>query len=88
MQQIIVYSSPAEAAIWNALSGAEAFPVMLAIVAFFIVFLSTNHMMENMARKSRLRRGKALAFMGYNNSTIALVVGAVAGIFVGWFFWI
>ena len=74
MQEIIVYRNPAEAAMWNLLGSANAFPIMVGVVAFFVVFLAVNRL---------LTQGKTFRQPIWKTN-VALVFGALAAIGVIW----
>ena len=74
MQEIIVYRSPAEAAIWRVLSTGEFFPIIVGACVALAVFLV---IMQFERRVPYRNRGKL--------STGALIVGAITWIMVSWF---
>lgn len=39
VQEVIIYRNPAEKAIWDAMSGGEIFPIMVAAVVFIVAFI-------------------------------------------------
>lgn len=45
-QEIIVYRNPAEKAMWDAMSGGEAFPFMVAAAIFILAFVLTAKALE------------------------------------------
>lgn len=65
MTEIIVYRNPLEAAMWNAIGNGSLFPIIVAIVAFFVVFLTA----ERVARFLPFKYVKA-------GTNAALVLGA------------
>ena len=77
MQQIIVYRNPMEAAFWDMMSGGTFFPVIVAIVVFFAVFLTADRFVVE--RFPRRTRGTV--------TNINLVVSGLVGIGVAvWMF--
>jgi hypothetical protein len=79
MQEIIVYRSPAEAAMWNAVSNADnTFPVMVGIAVFFAVFAILNNLIAE--KKPFKKRGFY--------QKLCLGAGAAVGIIVMWVMWI
>lgn len=45
-QEIILYRNPAEKAIWDAMSGGEIFPFMVAAAVFIVAFIVTAKALE------------------------------------------
>lgn len=45
-QEIIVYRNPGEKAIWDAIMSPGAFPIMVAVVVFFVVLLATSNLAD------------------------------------------
>lgn len=80
VESIIVYRNPLEKMVWEGFMGGQFFPAIAAVVAFFIVFIITNNLLN------RFHRPKAWnsPFNGY----MAIGVAAVAAVAVGWVFWI
>jgi hypothetical protein len=46
MQQVIVYSNPIEAALWNGDYAGVIFPVSCGVVLFFVLFLISNWLLS------------------------------------------
>lgn len=82
MQEIIIYRNPLEAAMWQAMSGGQLFPIAVGLVVFFAVFLAVNPLIERFApRKYSGRVHKDL------RSNTALAVAAVAGVLTIYSMW-
>jgi hypothetical protein len=80
---IIVYRNPAEAALWNAImSGDPVIGYVLAsILAFFVVFLVTNRLMNGLRlRAYKWKSRKASAFLFKYDWLICLTPAAVVAI--------
>ena len=76
MNEIIVYRSPAEAAVWGALSNGEFFPVMAGIIVFLVAFLLSRKLIYWFVRKP-------IPFSRQKNiDYLALCIGALAGIII------
>lgn len=76
MQSIIVYRNPMEAAFWDIMSGGELFPIIVGIIAFFVVFLTVQHQIVDRYYSWRTN-GAA--------TKINLAVSAAAGVVVSWY---
>ena len=83
MQEIIVYRNPMEAAVWQAMSGGQLFPIIVGVVVFFAVFLAVNSLMERFAP----RKYRAWNY-GNLRSYTALAIGAIAGVLTVYGMWI
>lgn len=73
MQEVIVYRNPLEAALWQSLSGAEFFPVIVGILAFFVSFIIVNAVIGLVFPRISFRKH-------HYKSYVALAVAAMCGI--------
>lgn len=73
MQEIIVYRNPMEAAFWQMVMSGEAWPVMVAVVVFFAVFLGLHHVLS---LKFGYARGRQVTW--FSLGTALIVAQAVA----------
>jgi hypothetical protein len=79
MQQIIVYRSPGEAAMWDLLQNSpNAFPLIIAVVAFITSFALVERFTFNR---------NTIKGWGLNPDTVYLILSAIVGIAVGWWLW-
>lgn len=80
MQQIIIYRSPAEAAMWDLITNSpNAFPVMMAIVAFIAAFAFWNRFAVDR---------QTIKGWGLNPDTVYLIMSAIVGLAVARWMWI
>lgn len=81
MQEVIIYRSPAEAALWNMLLSDVGF----AFIVSLIVFLVSVFLVDGTIRKRlwRFRRGSAI-WWAINNGYISLAIGLAAACFCSW----
>ena len=76
--EIIVYRSPGEQAVWQALSDGNAFPVGAGVIAFFFAFILLNNFwLERISYRRRTWPTR-----------IALVLSGLFGIAVAKFLWL
>lgn len=78
-QSIIVYRNPMEAAFWEGASNASFFPIVVGVVAFFIVFLLIQYLIVD--RFYRWNRNSL-------PTNLNLFVSAVVGALVVYKMWI
>lgn len=77
-QEIILYRSPVEKAMWDSLYGGDTpmlAPIITGVIAFFVVFLALNYVLSSMTRSPQSQSAA---------SYISLAVGAVCGFGVVW----
>lgn len=80
-QEIIVYRNPAEKAVWDFITSGDAFPVMVAVLVFFVVLVVSSHIMDQL----RILRDWRYAD---TRNRISMGVAVVAAIVVGSILWI
>lgn len=76
-QSFIVYSNPMQAAFWEMMSSGEFIPVIAGVIVFFVVFLAANRLIVG-------NNWRAPAW----KTNLALVLGAMAGVFTIWKLWL
>lgn len=79
-QSIIVYRNPMEQAFWETVMNGQFFPVIAAIIVFFVVLLTAHNLLE--------RFNRPRAWNSPVNGYVSLALGAVAAVVVGWMLWI
>lgn len=62
-QEIILYRNPAEKAMWDAMSGGEIFPIMVAAVVFIVAFIITAKGLERIVPWTRRKNWWAQAVL-------------------------
>ena len=81
MQEVIIYRSPAEAAIWDMLLSDVGF----AFIVSLIVFLVSVLLVDETVRKQRLRfRHIPVIFRAISNGYVSLAFGLAAASFCSW----
>lgn len=80
MQEVIVYRNPMEAAFWQMVMSGEFFPVIVGVIVFFAVFLTSNAICARIWGSW----GKAAARRTY----ACLALGALAGVATIWKMWL
>ena len=83
MQEIIVYSNPMEAALWNTIMSGDFFPVIVGVAVFFLVFLGANRILNKgrfLGANRILNKGRLFGKTVTRNTNIALGLGALVGV--------
>ena len=74
-QSIIVYRTPLEQQMWEALMNGQLFPIIVGTIVFFIVFLIANGVMNKFIHGAWRK-----AWVSY----VALGIGTFSGFFVAY----
>lgn len=79
-QSIIVYRNPLEQAFWEGTLSGQLFPVIAAVIVFFVVMMVAHNLLD---RYHRPRPWNSSA-----NGYIAMTFGAISALATCWLLWI
>ena len=74
MQEVIVYRNPLEAAFWYGVMDGSFFPIIVAVVVFFAVFLILNALAQKVCVFLGFWRGNQGVYATY--ASMAVAIGA------------